>query len=308
MRKIGGVCAIILVLALFAGCVEETPDDGDVVESKLSYTQIKISDKPTEDFDHIYVTFSQVKLLNSTTKEWEIITLTNTTVDLIYLHKNNISEELGIDNITAGNYSKLRIIIDNVTGVLNSTGETVYIDVPSDTLEIQHFFNLLEGKNSIEVEIDLDKSIVQQGEKYKMVPIVGEIRIQYQYKNQEGYTHRIRNTELLNQKTQNRPPVVYAMANDDHGKPITAAVGENITFNASETIDIEGDNLTYLWDFGDGNTSTEIIVNYNYSSPGTYTVILQVSDGVDTATEEIRVTITGSSGNGGNNGGNNGQG
>lgn len=305
MKKIGGVCAIILLLALFAGCVEETPDDGDIVESKLSYTEIKIGDKPTEDFLHVNVTFSQVQLYNNETGEWEILNLTQTTLDLIDIHLSNVTEVVASEGIDIGNYTKLWIVIDNVTGVLNSTGETVYIDVPSDTLKIQHLFDLRKGNNTIEIEIDLDASIIQQGnEKYKLLPVIGSIRVRFQ----NGTLSRIRNKEQLNKKTQNRPPAVYAMANGDHGKPITAAVGENITFDASETIDIEGDNITFLWDFGDGNTSNETNVTHSYSSPGTYTVTLEVSDGELIASETIRVTITGSGGNGGNNGGNNGQG
>ncbi|SMO37601.1 gliding motility-associated C-terminal domain-containing protein [Saccharicrinis carchari] len=38
-------------------------------------------------------------------------------------------------------------------------------------------------------------------------------------------------------------------------------------------------NLTYLWDFGDGNTSTEPNPHYTYTSVGRYTVSLTVTDG-----------------------------
>lgn len=37
---------------------------------------------------------------------------------------------------------------------------------------------------------------------------------------------------------------------------------------------------SYLWDFGDGNTSTEFNPIYSYSNPGTYTVTLTVSNGL----------------------------
>ena len=39
-----------------------------------------------------------------------------------------------------------------------------------------------------------------------------------------------------------------------------------------------GSNLTYLWDFGDGNTSTQINPTHTYNGYGNYTVSLTVSD------------------------------
>lgn len=48
---------------------------------------------------------------------------------------------------------------------------------------------------------------------------------------------------------------------------------------------------TYLWDFGDGNTSTQTNPRYTYTSPGTYTVTLEASDGAqaDYASQTIEV-------------------
>jgi PKD repeat protein len=39
---------------------------------------------------------------------------------------------------------------------------------------------------------------------------------------------------------------------------------------------------SWVWDFGDGNTSTDQHPAYQYETPGTYTVSLTVSDGVNT--------------------------
>ncbi len=43
-----------------------------------------------------------------------------------------------------------------------------------------------------------------------------------------------------------------------------------------------GDFTSSLWDFGDGQTSTETNPSHTYTTAGTYTVTLTVSDGVDT--------------------------
>lgn len=52
---------------------------------------------------------------------------------------------------------------------------------------------------------------------------------------------------------------------------------EPITFNASESID-DGEIVSYGWNFGDGQTATGIEVEHRYLSPGTYNVVLTVTD------------------------------
>src|SRR5690606_39869418 len=49
---------------------------------------------------------------------------------------------------------------------------------------------------------------------------------------------------------------------------------------------------TYLWDFGDGNTSADQNPVHTFTAPGTYTVELTVTGpgGTDTATLPIEVT------------------
>lgn len=53
-------------------------------------------------------------------------------------------------------------------------------------------------------------------------------------------------------------------------------VGASIQFT-----DVSSNNVTaWLWDFGDGNTSTQQNPTHTYATPGTYTVTLVVDDGV----------------------------
>lgn len=51
---------------------------------------------------------------------------------------------------------------------------------------------------------------------------------------------------------------------------------------------------SYFWDFGDGNTSTEIEPSHNYTEPGTYTVSLFATNtcGTDTLATEVMVSST----------------
>lgn len=54
--------------------------------------------------------------------------------------------------------------------------------------------------------------------------------------------------------------------------------GRTVTFEAAEVSDSDGTVVEYLWDFGNGETSTEVIPSCSYRELGTYTVTLKVKD------------------------------
>lgn len=60
--------------------------------------------------------------------------------------------------------------------------------------------------------------------------------------------------------------------------PISAVTNEEIDFDASESRDVDGEIVSYKWNFGDGNASTGRVVKYAYSAPGEYTITLAVVD------------------------------
>ena len=180
--KITSILVVISLLALLlihSGCVEQNGDG-----TSLSFTTIKISDAPSENFSHINVTFSQVKIHragNDTQSGWIIFDMEPKTIDMIYLHDHNLSEALGMQNISTGNYTKLWIVVDKATGVLKQTGENITFHVPSGDLKIQQAFTITEGNTTIDVEIDLDRSIlyVPQGSVYKLLPVISRIKIEH---------------------------------------------------------------------------------------------------------------------------------
>ena len=64
----------------------------------------------------------------------------------------------------------------------------------------------------------------------------------------------------------------------------TSEVNEKTVKFTNKSTDTDGDELTYSWDFGDGNTSTDKNPSHTYESNGKYTVELTVSDGQDSDT------------------------
>ena len=52
----------------------------------------------------------------------------------------------------------------------------------------------------------------------------------------------------------------------------------SVAFDASATIDADGDPLSYAWDFGDGQSGAGRVVVHQYAGPGTYAAQLRVTD------------------------------
>jgi PKD repeat protein len=63
--------------------------------------------------------------------------------------------------------------------------------------------------------------------------------------------------------------------------PDSANTGNVIVYNTSTS---SGGNLTYFWDFGDGNTSTLQYPNYTYTTAGPFQLCLIVTDNMCTST------------------------
>jgi len=70
----------------------------------------------------------------------------------------------------------------------------------------------------------------------------------------------------------------------------TALIDQQILFNASASYDQDGAIESYFWDFGNGENTTGITVNYAYSTNGTYMVTLNVTDN-DGAMTQANITI-----------------
>ncbi len=75
----------------------------------------------------------------------------------------------------------------------------------------------------------------------------------------------------------NRPPfakISYPLQGQEF------SLNSDVYFSSSESYDPDNDDLTFVWDFGDGSTITtkETNVKHRYVSPGTYNVTLLVAD------------------------------
>lgn len=92
---------------------------------------------------------------------------------------------------------------------------------------------------------------------------------------------------IQSQPSVNNPPVAEA------GGPYTGIAGTAIAFDGSASSDYDGSIISYDWDFGDGTTGSGATLEHTYSTSGTYTATLTVTDNegsVGTDTASVKVT------------------
>jgi len=85
----------------------------------------------------------------------------------------------------------------------------------------------------------------------------------------------------------NQPPVA------DAGGPYSATVNVPVTLDGSGSVDPDGSIASYAWDFGDGTSGSGVSPSTTYANPGTYTVVLTVTDDLGAAAQATTpVTVT----------------
>ncbi len=130
----------------------------------------------TGPWAHVYVTFSDVQVHEigkANGSGWDPIRIQTRTVDLASL--TSVSDLLAIDRLNPGKYTDIRIVVASASGEL-STGQAVNLTVPSGDLKINHPFEISSAKTtSLTVEIDLSRSIGQNGTAYIFTPVVGSV-------------------------------------------------------------------------------------------------------------------------------------
>ena len=95
------------------------------------------------------------------------------------------------------------------------------------------------------------------------------------------------NSTNFTAKTRANPIASFTASTTSGNVPLT------VTFNASQSYDPDGTIVSYYWDFGDGTNASGEVVNHTYTSAGTYTVVLTVTDN-DGYTDGATVVIAAS--------------
>ncbi len=110
---------------------------------------------------------------------------------------------------------------------------------------------------------------------------VGTYTVNLTITDSEGLT----DTEIKSITAYARPVASFTYS------PTAPKSGETVNFDAAASSDPDGTIVSYSWDFGDGNTGTEVTATYAYTADDIYTVTLTVTDD-DGLTDTDHKTVT----------------
>ncbi|MBT3538571.1 PKD domain-containing protein, partial [Candidatus Parcubacteria bacterium] len=69
------------------------------------------------------------------------------------------------------------------------------------------------------------------------------------------------------------------------------SVNDWVVFDASDTTDPDGDNMTFVWNFDDDTTEDGDVVEHKFKKEGVYTVTLIVDDGKQKSEKQVVITV-----------------
>ena len=98
-------------------------------------------------------------------------------------------------------------------------------------------------------------------------------------------------SETITPGKKNIFEIINHLPEADFDCPEMALIGRPILFDSSDTIDIDGDELSFVWDFGDLSTNTLAMPEHTFFKTGVYAVKLTVSDGQAESEQEKIITI-----------------
>ena len=111
---------------------------------------------------------------NNSTAGWYTIVNESQTFDLIALQ--NVSELLGEENLTAGKYTQIRLIVEAAEITINNSGEKEVhnLKIPSNKVKLIKSFWIYENETTgLTLDFDVYKSVHKTGkDKYIMKPTI----------------------------------------------------------------------------------------------------------------------------------------
>jgi len=182
---------------------------------------------------------------------------------------------------TAGEYVVTLTVTDDV-GATNSTQKTINVNSePAASFTYSPTEpTIQDGIHFTDASEDLDGTIVSWNWDFGDGNTLTVQNPTYQYSDKGSYTVTLMVTD--NNDAQNSITKTLTIYNISPTasftfSPTEPMVNEDVQFT-DESTDPEDKLMSYLWDFGDGNTSTTESPVHKYQSEGTFNVTLTVTD------------------------------
>lgn len=176
--------------------------------------------------------------------------------------------------------SDVAVINITVSPTTASVGEPVYINATvenegnsTETFNVTAYYDSTPIETQKVINLNPKASLTQSFTWNTTGLATGTYAIKVNASVVEGETDTLNNEFIDGEVTLTLAP--KALFTFSPSKPI---IGEAIAFNASASFDPNGLIVSYAWAFGDGGTDTGKTTTHTYTSFGTYTVTLNVTD------------------------------
>jgi len=203
-----------------------------------------------------------------------------------------------------GNYQATLTVMDD-SGTICDTGiDKLKVAVntpPAADAGKDAFLCRLNPSDPLEVTFDGSGSKDMDGDKLSYMWDFGDGQtadgkvVKHAYEKGGEYIAKLTVTDNTNAKCDksiatktvvlNRAPIA------DAGSDLKICAGDNVDFDASSSMDKDGDSLSYAWDFGDGEKGSGKTVSHKYAKGGVYQAKLSVDDNTKTDCSSANDTI-----------------
>lgn len=183
----------------------------------------------------------------------------------------------------------------------NSDKTTIAVVVESQGVIAALTTNKIDGTVPLTVEFDASGSSYTDGSitSYEWdfgngtAPKLGNAKISHKYTQIGTFTATV--TVISSDNTKASKSVTITVREI----PLTACFEPAFTTGEAPLSNIfdpgcsTGTIAGYYWDFGDGNTSTSVKPQHTFNAPGTYPVLLEITDSSNTvSTSTVNITVT----------------
>ena len=165
---VGVTMAIIIIAAIFASGIQFPGTNPKSLA--LGTLRVSITDAPV-DLANLNVTVTAIYVNSVDNASWIELNFTDCTPEVYFnlLALNNVSQELSIGQIPAGNYSKIRLDVSAANATFTD-GSTVDLKVPPGHIDVIIHFEIKAGQETdLLIDMQPDTAAISNSNNFKPI-------------------------------------------------------------------------------------------------------------------------------------------